>query len=272
MKDEIIFARTRHVYDSYTDFWRLVELSEFPTVYVDEVDLETSGRTYISSPFNGEFFPLSEQKRKSKMVLWNLERPSASGGVAGYKEHLEEHIRNKYIDEVIVSDSTLSKATGFKYVPLGSHPGLGEPGMTKSYAFVHLMCYSYRRGELFVKPEQSRTQYNGLAIAPNGWGEERHQSLQRSWFMLNVHQDDDSYMEPLRFALATAYGLPILSETLYAPPFPYQGATLQFPLNQLGFAMMSAFRKRQELTEDSYKSRAFVLNYHSFRSCVERYV
>ncbi len=36
---EITFVKTRHVYDSYTDFWRLVELSGFPTIYYDELDL-----------------------------------------------------------------------------------------------------------------------------------------------------------------------------------------------------------------------------------------
>ena len=235
MRDEIVFARTRHIYDSYTDFWRLVELSEFPTVYVDEIDLNSPGTVYISSPFNGEFFPLSEQKkRKSKLLLWNLERPSASGGVDEYKLHLDKHIKDGYISGVIVSDTTLAKATGFSYVPLGSHPELGEPGMNKSFAYIHLMCYSNRRSLLFNSPQEIKNQYGGLNIAPNGWGEDRHQGLQKSWLMLNVHQDDLNYLEPLRFALAIAYGLPVLSENLYSEPFPYHNATVQFPMNQMG--------------------------------------
>ena len=271
MQDEIVFARTRYVYDSYTDFWRLIELSGYRTVYVDEIDLGSSGVTYISSPFNGEFFPLAEQKkRKSKLLLWNLERPAASGGVDEYKAHLGEHIQNGYIDGVIVSYTALAKATGFTYVPMGSHPDLGVPGTTKSYAFIHLMCYAPRRSLLFNTPSDPKVQYGGLTIASNGWGEERHQGLQKSWFMLNVHQDEMNFMEPLRFSLAIAYGLPILSENLYAPPFPYHNATIQFPLEHLGVAMMSAFKRRRGLSEESYKARKFVMNYHSFRDCIDR--
>ena len=274
MKKEIVFARTRYDYDSYTDYWKLVELSEFPVVYIDEIDVKDSKVIYIASPFNGEFFPFEESKgdRKCKILLWNLERPSASGGVTEYKNHLSEHIQKGYIDDVIVSDTRLAKATDFSYVPMGSHIGLGSPGDTKEYAFAHLMCYSNRRGILFQEPTKPKGSYGGLRIAPNGWGEERHQSLQRSWAMLNVHQDEDQYLEPLRFALAAAYGLPILSENLYDEPYPYQTATFQFPLDKLGYAMMQGFKSRLEWAKKGLQMRRFVMEYHSFRDCIERYV
>ena len=35
----IIFTRTRHTYDSYSDFWKLVELSGFNICFVDEIDI-----------------------------------------------------------------------------------------------------------------------------------------------------------------------------------------------------------------------------------------
>ena len=274
MKKEIVFARTRYQYDSYTDFWKLVELSGYPIVYVDEIEINNPNVTYIACPFNGEFFPLGDSlgDRKSEVLLWNLERPAGSGGIEQYKEHLQDHINKGYIDGVIVSDMALAKETGFKYVPLGSHRDLGEPGTTKTYAFVHLMCYSNRRGVLFNTPDSPKSTYAGLPIAPNGWGDMRHKSLQNSWSMLNVHQDDDPLLEPLRFALATAYGLPILSENFAAEPFPYKNATLQFPVKDLGAAMMSAFRRRHALAEEGLKNREFVMRYHDFRSCIERHL
>jgi hypothetical protein len=272
MKKEIVFARTRYVYDSYTDFWRLVELSGFPTVYVDEIDRSNPNVTYIVSPFNGEIFPLGEGERRSKVILWNLERPAGSGGIEKYITDLRGHIKQGYMDEVIVSDTTLAKKTEFTYVPLGSHRDLGEPGALKSYAYAHLMCYSTRRSFLFNTPGDIKEVYYGLPIAPNGWGEDRHLALQKSWMMLNVHQDDDPILEPLRFALATAYGLPILSENMVASPFPYHKGTVQFPLAGIDIAMTTAFRKRQDIAVRGLESREFVTKYHTFRGCIERYL
>jgi len=273
MKKEIVFARTRHVYDSYTDFWKLVELSGYPTIFLDEIDPTNARVIYIACPFNGEFFPFGDLKeRKSKIVLWNLERPAGSGGKEGYIGDLQKHIESGYIDQVVVSDAALATTTGFTYCPIGSHRDLGEPGTLKSYAYAHLLCYSNRRSILFDTPGNPKKYIAGLPIAPNGWGEERHIALQKSWLMLNVHQDEDPILEPLRFALATAYGLPILSENIAAQPFPYQGAVVQFPLHGLNLALMSAFRKRHELTVEGLKSREFVTKYHTFRQCVERYL
>ena len=51
---DIIFAKPVRHYDSYTDFWRLVELSGFPTIYVNEIDITKPG-IYITSPMNGDY-------------------------------------------------------------------------------------------------------------------------------------------------------------------------------------------------------------------------
>jgi hypothetical protein len=45
--NDIIFARTRWNYESYVDYWDLVELSNFPIVWLDEMDLSKIGTTYI---------------------------------------------------------------------------------------------------------------------------------------------------------------------------------------------------------------------------------
>jgi len=271
MANEIVFARTRYTYDSYTDFWKLVELSEFPVVYVDEIDTTIPRVSYIASPFNGEFFGIDGARAPgTKIYLWNLERPGGSGSLEEYKRSNLEHIKNGYIDDVIVSDSSLAQLTKFHYVALGSHEGLGTPWNTKLFGFIHLMCYSNRRGFLFDTPSKPKDSFAGCGIAPNGWGEERHYNLQRSWYMLNVHQDEHQYLEPLRFALAAAYGLPILSENLTAKPFPYNDGVIQFPLDQIGPAMMSAMRGRHQLSQMGNTMRDFVLKHQTFRQCIER--
>lgn len=271
MDNEVVFARTRYTYDSYTDFWKLVELSEFPVVYVDEIDVKVPRVTYIAAPFNGEFFGIQGGRAPgTKIYLWNLERPGGSGSIESYKEDNLKHIKNGHIDDVIVSDKALADLTKFKYVPLGSHEGLGDPWSTKLYGFIHLMCYSNRRGKFFETPSEPRNTFAGCSIAPNGWGVERHYFLQRSWYMLNVHQDEYQYLEPLRFALATAYAMPILSENLIAEPFPYQHGVIQFPMNQIESAMMSAMRNRHQLSQMGITMRDFVLSQHTFRQCIER--
>lgn len=269
---EILFAKTRHTYDSYTDFWRLVELSEYPVVYVDEIDRGDSNKIYLTAPFNGEHHALSERPRKSKVILWNLERPAGSGSIQDYQKHLWQHLSEKRIDKVIVSDKTLSKVTGFQYVPVGSHVGLGTVGTEKIYDFIHLMCYSNRRGFIFHEPTKIRTIYSGCSIAENGWGEERHHRLMQSKFMLNIHQDDDLIMEPLRFALAAAYGLPILTENLYEASYPYVVGVFQFPKDDIASAMRMAVRNYRSHQEAAIQQRGLVTGPYSFRGCIERFL
>lgn len=270
---EIVFARTRYVYPSYTDFWRLVELSDYPTVYLDEIDLLDRNTTYISAPFNGEFFELEDRPRKCKLYLWNLERPSGSGNINRYIYHMHKHMRKGYMDGVIVSDIALSERTNFKYVPVGSHEGLGSPGTDKMYDFIHLMCYSNRRAFLFNAPDINKSEFAGCSIAVNGWGEERHIRLQQSKYMLNVHQDEDQFMEPLRFALAAAYGLVILTENLYKKSPPYDGdGVIAFPYPGVMGAMGRAVHMYDELKDSGYRLRELMTGPYSFRSCIERYL
>lgn len=209
---QIKFARTRWQYDSYTDLWKLAWLSDFLIVFTDEIDWD-SNDTYITAPMNGELKHRDNhlQDRNCKIVLWNLERPG-DGTVEQYRDDSNSLIENGVIDQVIVSDKQLAKDTGFTYVPLGGHAGLGEPGTEKMYDLVHLMAYSNRRGEWFQEPSQNRRIMGQFTVAQNGWGEDRHKALQASRFMFNIHQDNHPYIEPLRFVLAAAYGLPIITE------------------------------------------------------------
>lgn len=207
---DIIFARTRHPYDSYRDFWRLVELSDFPIVYTDEVDV-TKPHIYITAPHNGEWNPHIENQNKkvrnAHLILWNIERPSGSAGAVGnYGRSNRDLIYKRMFDEVWVSDRRLAEETSLRFVPLGSDEGLGEPGADKVFDFCHMSYEVPRRAGIYKHFKN---------VGPNAWPPERDDILRKSRFAVNVHQDVHPFQEPLRFALFAAYGLPIISETIY---------------------------------------------------------
>jgi len=96
----ITFVRTRHVYDSYIDFIRLAELSDFPLIYSDEVDISKEG-VYIFITMNGDVEAHLQNEvnsgkiRYAHLILWNLERPSGSAGSVGnYTKRHRELIYN----------------------------------------------------------------------------------------------------------------------------------------------------------------------------------
>lgn len=247
---EITFIRTRHFYQSYTDFYKLIELSGFNIIYVDELDISKPG-VYIVCPMNGEWRNhIYNQKGKvfnAHLILWNLERPSGSAGsvgqygrnarmlMGGIWEDTGQPSGTRFIDEVWVSDRKLAEDQNLRFVVLGSDEGLGEPGSDKEYNFCH-MSYEVGRRVSIYKHFQN--------IGPNSWGDERDQVLKRSRFALNVHQDIHWYQEPLRFALFAAYGLPIISESLY-DSYPWSD---EFMATAIYDGLVG--RMRQALTED----------------------
>jgi len=232
---EIVFLRSVHVYDSYTDFFRLAELAGFPIMRVDELDVSKPG-VYITAPMNGDFREhlrsQAKRPRRAHLILWNIERPFGSAGSVGkYAESnrrlmygLEEDRSPapcRYVDEVWVSDRRLADEASLRYVTLGSHPKLGRVfGGSKKWNYVHMSYMNPRRQTVFKHLPKSE-------IAPNCWPPRRDKVLMQSRLAINVHQDDHPFMEPLRFALFAAYGLPILSETL-VDAFPYGPDTMAF--------------------------------------------
>lgn len=219
---DIYFVRTRHVYDSYRDMIRLAELSGFPLIYTDEVDVSKEG-VYILITMNGEWRPhvdnQSDKPRNAHLILWNLERPSGSAGSVGnYAQSNRELIYRRHVDEVWVSDRRMADETQLRFVVLGSDEGLGEPSNEKRYAFCHMSYEVPRRTNIYkyFSPDH---------IGPNCWPPERDEVLRQSRFALNVHQDIHPFQEPLRLALFAAYGLPIISETIF-DMYPWSSETM----------------------------------------------
>ena len=218
----IIFARSRHVYDSYLDFWQLVELSGFPVCHVDECDL-TQDVVYVTSLVNREWDALIQayegRPRRAHLILWNLERPDgwAGGSVGSYGLRCWRMLHQRHFDEIWVSDRRLASETELRFVVLGSHPGLGTPGIVeKQYDFCHMSVKTNRRQSIYKHFDN---------IGPNCWPPQRDAVLKASRFALNVHQDRHPFQEPLRFALFAAYGLPILTEDIY-DSFPWGTSTM----------------------------------------------
>lgn len=239
---EIIFALTRHKYQSYTDYRELVKLGNFQQCYVDQVDFAKPDTFYIVSPINGEWRPHRDAYRISqnynvRVALWDLERPAGRGGLASYMAGAKDLLDHWYFDEIWLSDQWLASEIHdqrVRFVPLGSHPSLGTLERAKEfgYDFAHLSYEINRRSKIY-----GELAGRNVRITPNCWGQERKDNLVKTKFLLNVHQDDSPLIEPLRLAVAAAFGIPILSEKiLNAYPYTRQGEThniIQVEYNEL---------------------------------------
>ena len=212
----IVFARTRHIYGSYTDFWRLVETSQFETCYVDEIDVSKPD-TFIFTPMNGEVVPhlrseVAQKTKRAKVIWWNLERPV---GDPTHSKSLEE--LKHLIDDIWVSDKwCASKEPRYRFVMMAGHRDFGTRSPTKHYDFCHLSYLWGRRFDVVNGLIAS-----GLKAAPEAYGREaQDQHVATSKIMLNLHQYEESKIAaPLRFAVAASYGIPIISEALSESPW-----------------------------------------------------
>lgn len=266
----IVFVKTRHHYDPYIDFRRLAELSGFESCYVDQIDV-TKDNVYIVSPMNGEYRPHIDNQinkpRNAHLVLWNLERPSGSAGSVGnYAKDNRELIDKRYVDEVWVSDARMADETrhACRFVPLGGHPDLGNPGDDKEYDVIHLSAMVNRRQTVYGR-------LKGLSIAPNAWPPEREELLARSRFALNVHQDSHPFQEPLRWVLFAAYGLPIISESCFDPrPWTHRETIYFANYDDLPREMAKiAKADYREWKEMGLRARRLMTEEYTFREQVE---
>ncbi len=216
--DVIVFAKTRHHYDSYIDFWNLVTLSGFSWCYVDEIDLSKEV-FYVVTPINGEVFPhlrsQSDKERKARLAWWCLERFDAMERPIA--EVVEE--ASEFFDVVWTSDRWLSTLhPKLQFVVFGSHPDFGTlPTPPPNYHFTHQSYAWGRRADLYARLKKM-----GLKEGPSAWGVERDAVLRKSRFLLNLQQYQDPVTAPIRFAMGAAYHLPIISETI-RDPYPLEG-------------------------------------------------
>ena len=265
---EIIFSRTRHEYDSYVDFWNLVTLSKFNWVYYDQIDWE-SDNYYIHSPMNGNFREMMSGRsfdRKCTIAHWLLERPEGHS-LQPFIDTNQELVDMSYIDHNIVSDPMLARETGFHYVPMGSHADLGVPGTDKEWDFIGLLAPTPRREFIYGTAN--------VTFAPNTSPTKhpvrRHDRLMRSRFGLNIHKDDWQFCEPLRFCLFAAYGLPILTETIFDETIYHHGCVIS-TYGALEQAMRAALEHYDTWKEWGMWLRHKLTTECSFRKMIEEHV
>lgn len=253
--DDIVFCRTRYHYDSYSDFFRLVELSGFPLIYLDEIDPTDASKTFIFSPLNGEI------QNDGKMVGW----PDAKARVVHW--NLEQGCYEPVpgLAETWVCDPLLAQECGARYVMMGSHAGLKAEDTITPGLYFDLIALSYWTHRRQLVRDKMLTR--GLRIAPDGWAEERHKNLSASYAMLHIHQNDGKpYYAPQRWCIAAAYRMPLISETLgVRGPFPAETFT-EVDYMELQYAFSRSDLNGRETGEALYQ---FLCIDNPFRKTVE---
>lgn len=232
LKDETdpIFVLTGD-YASYTDFWRLVDLSGFRTVPHQSVDLGQASTTYIFPTLDQNMMACLEGclrgLRKARIVFWNLERPDANlrPGMdvnETYRRATDEIF--VWVDEIWVSDRLVhSMDPRPKFVVLGGHPDLIKPAAAAAAAvkskskndIVHIGQVTDRRREIL-----RRLKPYCLVKEAVSYGPERAAALSSSRLMIGIDRVDGLHFSAsLRWIVAAALRLPMLQEEV-ADPYP----------------------------------------------------
>jgi hypothetical protein len=261
----IIFARPRHHYQGYDDFFRLVDLSGFTFCYLDQVDWYDVSLTVIATPKHPEWDSVIPRDHKCRLIWWTFERGHTDEPLMD----MSNPFKPDYVDEVWASDSAFAASIGARYVFLGGHRAFGSVNVRdREYDYITLMAPFGRRTGLFAALAG-----RGLRNAdlPGGtWGPARHERLMQSKLMISCHQDDLPWSEPIRFMIAACYGLPILSEYCQSSGgYDQADAIVKGSLDELPLLAVQLLGNdviRARLAANAYR---LVVTEHPFRREVE---
>lgn len=204
----VYFVKTAHFYESYQDYWRLVELSGYSAIEYDDIDPD-SDNVYVFTPLTAEWSLRYSGSVKATMILWDLEYRLKE---SSYEWPESDLVTPPFISRVWASDKWYAERIKAEYVPFGSHAGLVGTAHTDEAFDLAVMCYIYGRRSTALNAIKDK----GLTIAPNAWGDERDAVLKASSAMLHIHQHERvNSVAPQRFAIAAAYHLPLISESVY---------------------------------------------------------
>jgi hypothetical protein len=273
---DLVFAKTSYTYQSYVDFWRLVELAGFETCFVKDIDLERDA-VYVTTPINGEIRPHVKHRRsiltkpqQAKIIWFNLERCDSGnyeiGKIVGNEcvtKTTDEIL--EYVDHIWVGDryyTVIDPRT--IHVLLGSDSRLaGGPPGDKVWDVCTLSYNNHRRDQIYGPLKQQ------VRMAPgSAWDGDRDHILRSSRSMVYVHQTPMPIGAPLRMALAAAYKLPVISEQL-ADAYPHRDGhdVLLAPYDQIIPRTLGALQgSLAELGENLHRKLCVEL---PFRKCVE---
>lgn len=212
--DAVYFVQTRtmlqpNYYDGYRDFFKLAELSGYPTCYINEVD-PSSNNTYIVTPLNGEWNHGWQGDVRAQIILWDLEWRLKESDHQWSESDLTIP---PGVKRVWASDKWYAERITAEYVPLGSHCDLANPNAAEGIGW-DVAPLAYRSGRRSHAID--RMTERGLTIAPNAWGAERDTILKYSKAVVHIHQHDRvATVAPLRFAIAAAWRKPLISEDVH---------------------------------------------------------
>lgn len=231
----IIFAQPRHEYHSYRDFWQLVRLCNYPLIYIDEINPHDLDNVYI---FSGPDASNEFVGATARIIYWLL-------------EWYGDYHQRPGISETWVSNRTYADMIGARFVPCGSHQNLGARPKHRriKYDVAHMSYDGIHRRSLLLGKLKSA----GIRITPNAWGDERHNSLIETFFMMHIHQSAEyPAIAPLRASLAAAYGLVFIAENGWSIE-PYNDTILTAHYDEL-FDLLLRARKNAMIND---KARGF---------------
>ena len=238
MAKEVVFIHTAKEYGSYADYRSLTQLSGFEICNENQIDPKRDC-IYVVSPVNESVISALKARPKAsrtcKIVWLFLERilppldmkgggvVTGDGSIEEFKSVLRKLDLINLFDKFWFADRSIydkvKNDIPSLFAPVGSDERLGTRPTTKTFDITHMSYVAGRRVPVL-------NGMKGLKISPNAWGEERKKILSATKFMYCVHQDDDTMFEPLRFAVCSAFSLPLICETC-TDPFPYE-ANLDF--------------------------------------------
>lgn len=223
-----VFVASRASYPSYADFWRLVDLSGFEIGYADEIDLANGDQTYI---FCGPDGIPNCSNAKARTIFWQLE----------YVGDYTNQPNHQTVGEIWSSDPEHAAAHNYCYVLLGSHQGLNPDLAWDDKPEYDLTMLAY----LTARRQAIKEQLSEWRWAPDYPGHDtamRHHILKSARLMLHVHQHDAPAATPLRYALAAAYKLPVISERIVNSK-PYAKTITWAAYEQLAAKVKDALNK-----------------------------
>lgn len=261
----IVFALPRHEYASYADLYQLIYLSEFESVFIDEIDPD-SDNTYVITILNGEV--TGWQGAKAKIVVYDLEwRTEPNPPIPG-------------VAEFWTADKWHAELCHCKYVPMGSHSSLrhidernavyetdhwANGGDVYDAAYIGFIIGVQRR-------ERMRQQLieRGVRLSPHGaWGGDRYHVLSTSRTYLHVHQLDYAPGIPaLRMVVAAAYSLPVLTETV-ADVGIFGDCILQADYPYYADCVTAWIHANGQLAEMGARLHDRLCSERTFRKCIE---
>ena len=271
-----IFVRSPRRYASYTDFWRLVELSGFQIVNEYQIDFG-SDSLYVWAEMDADFMLVMtdhpKESRVAKTAFWNIETPDKRASSnrrveSWWYEGLTQTLG--LVDYAWVSDKTvLDMDSRAIWARFGSHPDLRDsaPEGGEVYDVAHIGQLTPRRERVITELKR-----RGISVSPPSWGADRARVLSSSKLLLDIQQLDGMAMaSPIRWAVAAAYRIPIIREGCpdFTPLVPGE-SILWAPLDKLADAAELALT--QDLTDIGSRAWAVMCQEHTFRSGVEEAV